>query len=341
MRRFLCAALAALMLLSLAACGQDDPGTESTDDVTAAVTQQASATAEPTEEPAKGCHDVVSLDFINTFDRTPSMEEQPVYDKDGLTLTAKSLEYDPVDGPTIMLSVRNDTDRDLLIQNDYTTVNGYMIKPDVDIQIRPGKKSEAPMSISYLGLAMADIHSLSEVEFSLRILDSKTYEVIGTTPPVKLTLTGTQPPAKPDTSGQLAYDADGVRVILRGIKHDTMFESDSVLMVYMENNTDKTISVQNSKLTVNGCDITATMGTVLLPHKRAVDKIDLFNSDLDEHGIASLDSVDVTFEINDYEEWKPIAKTDSVALEPLMIVPASEIPAGEEKAEEAATAPTE
>lgn len=316
MRRFLCCALAAVMLVSLAACGGEPQPTDSTEKATAAATEPTPNTEKPTEKAVKGNHDVLSLDFIQTFDQKPAIKGQSFYKKDGLAIAAKSLRYDTVKGPQIILSIRNDTDKELLIQNNYTVVNDFMIKPELDVKIAPGKKAETAMSLPYLALAMADIHSLFELEFSLRILDSKTYEVVGTTEAVSLELTGvTEQKDDYDESGQVAYDDNGVKVIVQGVKKDTLFDSRCVLTVYMVNDTDKTISVQNKTLTVNGYDITAAMETVILAGRRAVDKIELFDSELDEYGIADPDSINVDFEINDYEVWKTIASTDTLSVE--------------------------
>lgn len=315
MQRLLGLALAVMMLLSLAACSEEkQQETESAE--TAAITESAAKTDEPTDEPTKGSHEVISLNFIKTFDRNPTIDEQKVYEKDGLIITAKSVKYDTVHGPQVMLEVNNGTDKEVRVQNEYTTVNGFMIKPELDIKAPAGKKTEAPMSLPYLNLAMADIHSLYEVDFSLRILDSKTFSVIDTTDTVKLNLKNTAAdyPAF-NTKGDIAYDSDGVKVILQGIKQDTLFESRYVLMVYMENNTQKTVSVKNNKLSVNGYDITVSMNTAVLPGAKAVDKIEIFDQDLEEYGVTTIDSVSVSFEVYDYEAWKPIAKSSLVPVE--------------------------
>lgn len=334
MKRILCFALAALMLASLAACGEKKP--DSTESVTEKVTEAAPVTEEPTTEataePTTARHEVISLDFINDFDKTASIEEQEIYNKDGVTVTAKKLVYDTVSGPQIVLAVKNDTDKTLMIQNAYTVVNGFMMKPVLDITAKPGKTVEEPMSLPYLGLAMASIHSLREIEFSLRILDSTTYGVMDTTPEVRFNLTGgTKSEPTFDEDGQVVYDGKECKIVLKGIKRDTLFDSANVVEVYMMNKTDKTIGIRNSKLTVNGYEITTAMETAILGEKRAVDVIELYDNELDEYGVTALDTVDVAFEINDYETWDKLATTDTVSVE----VP--EIAAEEETATETAT----
>ena len=62
-----------------------------------------------------------------------------------------------------------------------------------------------------------------------------------------------------------------------------------------------------------------------------MDVIELYDNELDEYGVTALDTVDVAFEINDYETWDKLATTDTVSVE----VP--EIAAEEETASETAT----
>ena len=315
MRRLLSFALAAMLLLSLFACGEENRK-ETESEATAAITESATQTDDPTEKQTKGNHEVISLSFIKTFDQNPSIEEQVIYEKDNLSITAKSIRYDTVHGPQIMLAINNKTENDLLIQNDYTSVNGFMIKPEIDIKVPAKKKAESPMSLPYLNLAMAGINSLSEVRFSLRILDSKTFSVVDTTEPVSLKLLNTaKEKATFDTSGQLAYNSNGVKIILQGLKMDTLFESENVLMVYMENHTNKIACIKNNKLTVNGYELTVSMSTAILPGMKAVDKIELYDQDLEEFGITAIDAVNASFEIYDYEKWKLVAKSDTVSVE--------------------------
>lgn len=331
MRRLLSFALAAMLLISLAACGEENHK-ETVSEETAAITESATETAVPTEEQTKGNHEVISLSFIKTFDQNPSIEEQTVYEKGNLSITAKSIRYDTVHGPQIMLAINNKTENDLLIQNDYTSVNGFMMKPEIDIKVSAGKKTESPMSLPYLNLAMAGIDSLSEVKFSLRILDSKTFSVVDTTEPVSLKLLNiAKEKAAFDTSGQIAYNSDGVKIILQGLKKDTLFESENMLMVYMENHTNKIASIKNNKLTVNGYDLTVSMNTAILPGMKAVDKIELYDQDLEEYGISAIDAVKASFEIYDYERWKLIAKSEIVSVELPTQAPTEDATASTEK----------
>ena len=326
MRRFLCFAIAAMLMLSLAACTEEPVKPTTEPDTTAAITESAVSTAAPTEEETIGSHEVLSLTFINTFDQNPSIEEQSIYEKDGVSVKATAIRYDTVHGPQIVFSVKNDTENDLLIQNRYTTVNGFMMKPEINAKIPKKKTTECEMSLPYIDLAMADIHSLNTVEFSLRLLDSKTYQELDVTDIVKLKLQNTSgPQAAYDVSGQTAYDKDGVKVVLQGIKKDTLFESSCVLMVYMENHTGRTVCIKNKKLTVNGYDITTSMTSTILPDQRAVDKIELYDQDLEEYGITTIDSVKVSFEIYDYEDWKLIADSKDVSAE-IPTEPATEAP---------------
>lgn len=314
MRRVLCLMLAMTMLLALAACGDNTKTTD--EETTPQKTEAVSKTEEPTELSAAGKHEIISLDFIRTFDKKPSMDEQVIYDKGDITVTATGIRYDTVSGPQVLLSVKNGAENDVLIQNGRTAVNGFMIEPEINITVPAGKTIEAPMSLPYLALALADIHSIYELEFWLQILDSLSYALIDSTDVVKPVLTDTAKEKHTyQESGKVAYDDKGVRIVMEGVKQDTLFDNRFVIPVYMVNDSDKTVSILNIKLVVNGYEITHAMHTVVLPGKKAVDVIELFDNELDENCIAVIDSVEAAFNINDYEEWTLIAETPLVSLD--------------------------
>ena len=53
----------------------------------------------------------------------------------------------------------------------------------------------------------------------------------------------------------------------------------------------------------------------MLPDRRAVDAVTLYAQDLDEHSIDEIDSIKVSFEIKDAEEWKTVDTTDLISVE--------------------------
>ena len=316
MRRILCLLIAAVIVLSLSACKKNNKKGDSGETATGDEISTGSS-GDTTDETTNAGHEVFNIDFIEEFDQSPVMDgEQIIYDREDVTITATELKYNPADGPQIQLTIKNRSETDLRIQSEYAVVNGYMIRPDVDIDAPHRKTVKKPMTLSYLSLAMAGIDTLREVRFSLRLIDAETSGLFDVTDMIALDLDDSADDDQIfNEEGQTAFDDKGVKIVLKGVKNDNSFDSERVLLVYMYNGTGKTISVGNNRLSVNGYSITHTMQTILLPGTHAVDYIELFDVECDAKGIDTVETVDVSFRIFEYDEWKLLAETDKIPLQ--------------------------
>ena len=96
---------------------------------------------------------------------------------------------------------------------------------------------------------------------------------------------------------------------------DRAYSDGAELMVYLYNGTDRNIAVRTHEVIVNGYDMTSAMSRTILPGKRAVDVVTFYTQDMEEHDIAEIDSVDVSFEIKDADSWETIDSTDLIGVE--------------------------
>ena len=113
-----------------------------------------------------------------------------------------------------------------------------------------------------------------------------------------------------DESGQVVYDDNDIKIVLKGLNTTHVTSDGAELLVYMYNGTDKTIAVQTGDVKVNGYDMTSVMSCSLLPDKRAVDAVTFYAQDLDEYSIDEIDSVKVSFEIKDADSWEELDSTE-------------------------------
>ena len=307
--RIICVLLAAVMMLTLSACGGD------TGDPTAPALTEGSAPAQT--EQSDDDEDELDLSaFIASFDKTAELEGQVVWDADGVKVEATGIAYDPISGPTILLSAENTTDRDLTIQADSVAVNGFMVNVGFSLNLPAQGKAQGSVVMPYASLALADIDRVATVELALRILDRVSYEVVAVSDTAVLVTTAAEGyEHEYDESGQTAYDANGVRLILKGIDESRLFSEGAALIVYMVNDTDKTVCVQAQNITVNGYEFTSAMSTTVLPSKRAVDILTFFDMDMEEYGIENIDSVELSFKIVEEDDWRVIDETDMITVE--------------------------
>ena len=307
MKRIFCIALCALLALSVTACGDKKP------------TEPAATSAVATEAPAtkdEAAANSTMKDFIARFDDTPTVGDQPVYEDENLTVTAHGINYAPIAGPEVRLTIENRYKQDITVQSPDAVVNGYMISPQLEISVPAGKTVSGNLSLSYFSLALADITRIREIEFSLRVTESKDYNNILLTTDVLSIRTSaanaTPDTAAPDDSGQVAYDKDKVKIVLKGVGSDRPDSDDPELTVYLYNGTEKAVKICTDSVIVNGYDMTSAMNLTVLPGKRAVDCVPFYRQDLDEYDIEEIDSVQVSFSIRDAESWKKLASTDLI-----------------------------
>ena len=306
MKRILCFILLAVLVCSLAACGE--PVAEPTETV---------PPTEATEDPPTESEGELDLKaFIEAFDTAPAIDESVIYDDQGVIVTAKSIAYDPINGPVLTLSVQNSGESAVTVQSDLSSVNGYMLDAPFTVECPAGKSVDGRMELSYRSLALAGISVIGRVEFILRVMDSKSFDQLAQSEPITLTTSADQSViTAADDSGQTAYDSGGVKIVLKGIDERRMYTDGTALIVYTENSTDRNISVQTGEIKVNGYDFTSAMTAVILPGKKAVDIVTFFDMDMQEYDVSEIDSVELSFKIIDEATWKTVAETGMIAVE--------------------------
>lgn len=331
MKRILCLLLCATAALFTCACeSAEESSTPTQAQIDETQPQQTPDSVAPTEE-----SDTLSLKtFINSFDTTPTVEEEKkLYEDNNVSVTLKGIDYTAVSGPELQLFIENKINKEIVVQAPYSIVNGFMITPDMNTKIGALKSADCTLTLKYFNLAISNITSLKKVEFALRLVESNTYNPIATTDLITVETSSQQEETEYDESGQVAYDKDDIKIILKGVNTERAYSDGAELMVYMYNGTNKSIAVRAEDVIVNGCDMTSAMNSTILPDKRAVDVVTFYKLDMDEYGIEEIDSVKVSFTIKDADTWDTIDTTEliSVTLPEKSTTPASADQVEEEK----------
>ncbi|WP_405357648.1 hypothetical protein [Ruminococcus sp.] len=325
MKRIICLALCALAALLACACDNTkDSSTPTQAPPVETAAQQTPDSVPPTENGGS----VNLKKFINAFDTKPTVTEQKkIYDDEKLSVSLKGIDYTAVSGPQLQLTIENKSDKEIVVQSPYSIVNGYMITPELNAKIAPSKSTDCSLTLPYFKLAIAGITSIKKIEFALRSVDSKTYNPIATTELITVETSAEQvKEAECDESGQVAYDDNDIKIILKGVNTDRAYSDGTEVIVYMFNGTDQKIAIRAKDVVVNGYDMTSAMNSTILPDKRAVDVVTIYKLDLKEHDIEEIDSIKVSFTIKDADNWETIDSTDliSVTLPEKSTEPASE-----------------
>ena len=310
MKKIICLMLCALAAVSVCACNKDDPqpATEA-----ASETAQVEATRAATPDEVDGTG---LKSFITSFDKAPTAEEKVIFENKDIAITFTEIDYSPISGPGLKFKIDNKGSKGVIIQSPYAVVNGYMVSPEMNLEVAEGKTATGSMILPYFNLAISEVRSLQKIEFVLRIVEAKTYEPITKTDLITVTTTAKQEPQPDcDDNGQTAYDKNDVKIILKGVNTDRAYSDGSELMVYMYNGTEQNIAVRTDDVIVNGYDMTSAMNCTILPDKRAVDVVTFYKLDMEEFGIDEIDSVKVSFEIKNADNWETLDATDMISVE--------------------------
>lgn len=284
--------IAVLLSVSLAACGgsSKDDIQEPTDVSNSAETQKDN------QEQAAGISETVLVDEA------------------GVKVTAKSLDYGGLFGPEIKLLVENNSGKDLTFQSRNASVNGYMIETMMSVDVADGKKANDSLTFMDSDLKACGIDTVADMEFSLHIFTAEDWEDYLNTPLIQLkTAAAASYQYAFDDSGDLLYSGDGIKIVAKGLSEDQSIFGPSIV-VYIENNSGRDITVQTRDVSINGFMAEAIFSSDVLTGKRAVDAITFLSSDLEENEITSFDEVELSFHIFESAGWNTIVDTDIITM---------------------------
>ena len=301
MKRKLAIILALMLAVSLVACGGSsggavkEPSNVTTGNNTGD-TQQVEQT-EKNEEPEK---------------TEVTISEAVLVDEAGVKITAKRLETDGIFGPEIKLLIENDSGKDLTFQCRNASVNGYMVETMMSVDVVNGKKANDGLTFMESDLEASCIDVIADMEFAFHIFDMAEWETYLDTNAIQIkTSIADTFEYTYDDSGDLAYEGNGVKIVVKGLAEDTSIFGPSIV-VYIENTGDKDVTVQTRDESINGFMVDALFSCDVVAGKRAVDTITFMDSDLEENDITAIENVELSFHVFDMAEWETIVDTEVV-----------------------------
>ena len=258
-------------------------------------------------------NDVEQSEMNNSSDEvsTPTIEEQILFESDGVRVTAKEI-ADSWAGPELKLLIENDSDANVIVSLDEIAVNDYMVSAWLYEEVAVGKKSNETVTIWSSTLGNAGISNVGKIDFYFKVTNSDTYNTIYESDAieVKTSLYNSMDSIVNDL-GEEMVNQNGVRIVGKGVSNDSIWGSGVVL--YIENNTDEDILVTVDDLSVNGYMITGFLYSTVKPGKKAVDTIILSSSDLEDNDIESIDELTLSLDISDANTWRNLFSAESMS----------------------------
>ena len=243
-----------------------------------------------------------------------TIEEQVLMDANGIKITAKGLE-DGLFGTDLKLLIENNTDTNLTVQANASSVNGFMVDTLMSEDVAAGKKSNTTLTFSTTGLKDGNITTIANMEFIFHIFNTDTWDAYYDSEMILVETSAAEGYVQSfDDSGTEFYNADGIRIIGKGLSSEDSFFGPG-LIVYIENDTDQNITVQARDTSVNGFMIDANMSQDVVAGKKALTAVTFFSTSLEENEIENIESVETSFHIFNMDTWDNITDTEAIVID--------------------------
>ena len=241
-----------------------------------------------------------------------TITETVLVDEAGIKITAKGLEKDEFFGPQIKLLIENNSGKDLTFQCRNSSVNGYMVGTMMSVDVVNGKKTNDTLTFMDSDLEKCGIETIADMTFSFHVFDMNEWETYLDTAPIQIKTSAYDTYNYIyDDSGSLAYDGNGIKVVVKGLDNNDSFFGPSVV-VYIENNSNNDITVQARNISVNEFMVDAIFSSDVTTGKRAIDTITFMESDLEANEITTIEDIELSFHIFDLNSWDTIVDTEII-----------------------------
>lgn len=253
-----------------------------------------------------------STEAEKTSADTPTIEEQVLVDTEGIKITAMGYTTDGFLGDGVKLVIENNTDRDYTIGCDALIVNDYMINDLFVSTVAAGKTANETVDLYSSELKAAGIENVGQIELYFHAYDDdfnylfrKEYAVIETSCYDDMDTSA-------DEDGTELYNENGIRIVGKTVDENSFWGTS--ILLYIENNSGKNVGISVNDMSVNGVMMDPLFSTTVYDGKKAVDSITLFESDLQDNDIESIDSAELKFNIYNADSYQTIVETDTISI---------------------------
>ena len=115
-----------------------------------------------------------------------------------------------------------------------------------------------------------------------------------------------------DDSGEVIYDENGIKIVYQGVNSDdSIFGPEAVL--YIENNTEQTITVQSRDTSVNGFMMDPAFSPEITPGNKIVSGMTFMSSDLEANNVTDFETIETSFHIFN-ENYDSVVDTEPITI---------------------------
>ena len=209
------------------------------------------------------------------------LPRQVLLDKRGLVITATGLNENGAQGPALDLSIENRSEADVTIETRDVSVNGYMMDALFSVTVPAGRKAEGSILFLASRMERSGIETIADMEFSFHILDQNRVAFLDSGAVTVRTPAADTYQYTFDDSGEELYSENGVRIVSKGFSGSGSVFGPG-LVLFLENTTDRAITVQARDVSVNGTAADVIFSEDVLAGKRSAAAVTLIGLSLEE-----------------------------------------------------------
>jgi hypothetical protein len=240
-----------------------------------------------------------------------TIDEQVLFDQDGIVVTATEYVTDNIWGDGIKLLLENNSDKDVTVGCNALIVNDYMITDLFSSGIAAGKKSNETLYLSSSQLKAAGIENVGKIEIYFHIYDSSTYDTVFDPECVVIqTSAYANMDTMPNDAGTELYHQDGIKIVGKTVDENSFWGT--AILLYIENNSGKNVGISVDDMSINGFMISPLFSTTVYDGKKSIDDITVLSSDLEENGIETIEEVELKFHIYDADSYSTITDSEPI-----------------------------
>lgn len=231
-------------------------------------------------------------------------------DNDVLTVTVTGFDPDDDWGPSFEILVENKTDKTLYTGIENISLNGIMCG-NFSLEVAPGMKGFDELQWGTENLEACGIHYVQDVKGVLTVYDAANYDTLVETDvawSVESEQTDETDEEQQPAVERMHYD-HGIeeQPILTGDVAATLLDYDPLgyyqespaLIIYAENNTDKTVRFRVDDISANGFMLNSSSSQVVTPGSAAYLRVGLWKDDLEASHIDTVEQLELTLEVSD------------------------------------------
>lgn len=243
-----------------------------------------------------------------------SIEEHVLVDELGIKITATGIDNDGIFGKELNLLIENNSDTDLTTQVRAVSVNGYMVDTMMSTDVAAGKKTNDAITFMRSDFEKLGITEIADIEFYFHIFTSEGWDEYLDTELIQIkTSVAESYEYTYDDSGEELYNENGIRIVSKGVSDEESIFGPG-LVLYIENLTEQSITVQSRDSSVNGFMIDAMLSEEVSAGKRAITAMTFFESALEENDISEITDLEFYFHIFTTDGWNTIVDTDTISV---------------------------